>query len=188
MSRLSLYTSHSLYAPKVAMIHVLGVDREGNRDWTASRELEARDALLRPVEEAIYSSVIEGAVRWYTVERRQCVEVKDAESSSRVSYNITVPTEMSGVVFSQIAVELLARSHGDILVAPEPQWALTYATDRLRELSQLGETEITVVEITQAVMETTVILRAGDYLFDCKVRASGSEALKSVRILRTDAN
>lgn len=121
MSRLSLYTSHSLYAPKVAMIHVLGVDREGNRDWTASRELEARDALLRPVEEAIYNSVIEGAVRWYTVERRQCVEVKDAESSSRVSYNITVPTEMSGVVFSQIAVELLARSHGDILVAPEPQ-------------------------------------------------------------------
>lgn len=65
---------------------------------------------------------------------------------------------------------------------------MTYATDRLRELSQLGETEITVVEITQAVMETTVILRAGDYLFDCKVRASSSEALKSVRILRKAAD
>ena len=35
--------------------------------------------------------------------------------------------------------------------------------------------DITVVEITQAVMETTVILRAGDYLFDCKVRASSSD-------------
>lgn len=188
MSRRSLYTSPMLYKPTVAVIHVMGVDRDGNRVWAAGRELEVSGTLLRPVEEAIYNSVIEGAVRRYTVERRQCVEVKDAESSSRVSYNITVPTEMSEVVFSQIAVELLARSHGDILVAPEPQWALTYATDRLRDIYQLGDAEITVEELIQAVMETTVILRAGAHRFDCKVRASGSEALKSVRILRTDAN